>query len=156
MKVQRQLVETGRVERGRIGVSIQEVSQKLAKSFGMDAPRGALVASVEKDGPAAKAGIEPGDVITAVNGVKVETSSQLPPMIADIKPGETASLEIWREGRQKTVTVKVDSLRRQDKERTEHGAAPQDGRLGLAVRPLTNEERRAAGVPGGSARAVSP
>lgn len=149
MKVQRQLVETGRVERGRIGVSIQEVSQNLAKSFGMDSPRGALVAAVEKDGPAAKAGVEPGDVITAVNGVKVETSSQLPPMIADIRPGESAKLEIWRDGGQKSLTVKVDTLYRVDKDKTERSAAPRGGRLGLAVRPLTNEERRAAGVPGG-------
>ena len=149
MKVQRQLVETGRVERGQIGILIQEVSQSLAKSFGMDSPRGALVASVEKDGPAAKAGIEPGDVITAVNGVKVETSSQLPPMIADIKPGESAKLDVWRDGGQKSLTVKVDPMPRVDKDKTARGVAPQGGRLGLAVRPLTNEERRAAGVPGG-------
>lgn len=149
MKVQRQLVETGRVERGRIGVSIQEVSQNLAKSFGMDMPRGALVASVEKDGPAAKAGIEPGDVIIAVNGVKVETSSQLPPMIADIKPGESAKLEVWRNGGQKSLTVKVDPMPSVDRDKTGRNVAPQGGRLGLAVRPLTNEERRAAGVPGG-------
>jgi len=124
MKVQRQLVETGRVERGRIGVSIQEVSQSLAKSFGMDSPRGALVASVEKDGPAAKAGVEPGDVITAVNGVKVGSSSQLPPMIADIKPGESAKLEIWRDGGQRSLTVKVDQLARVDKDKPSAAQLP--------------------------------
>ena len=149
MKVQRQLVETGRVERGRIGVSIQEVSQNLAKSFGMDTPLGALVASVEKDGPAAKAGVEPGDVITAVNGVKVETSGQLPPLIADIKPGELAKLEIWRDGGPKTLAVKVDALRQTSKNNAERWGTPQGDKLGVTVRPLTNEERRAAGVPGG-------
>src|SRR5512145_1384666 len=83
--VKTQLVQHGRVERGRIGVSIQEVSQSLAQSFGLDRPRGALVASVEKDGPAAKAGIQPGDVLLGVNGKTVERSSELPPLVAAVK-----------------------------------------------------------------------
>ncbi|HWQ39391.1 MAG TPA: PDZ domain-containing protein, partial [Burkholderiales bacterium] len=148
MKVKDQLLATGRVERGRIGVAIQEVTQALAKSFGLDAPRGALVSSVEKDGPAAKAGIEPGDVILSVNGQPVETSSALPPLIADIRPGQSARLEIWREGAKRTVTVTVGRLETARAGRPDAGAAPEGGRLGLAVRPLTKEEQRAAGVSG--------
>jgi serine protease Do len=150
MKVKDQLLATGRVERGRIGVTIQEVTQALAKSFGLDAPRGALVSSVEKDGPAARAGIEPGDVILAVNGTPVETSSALPPMIADIRPGQSARLEIWREGAKKTVTVTVGRLETaRGAGRPETGGAPEGGRLGLAVRPLSREESRATGIGAG-------
>lgn len=148
MKVTEQLLATGRVERGRIGVAIQEVTQALAKSFGMDAPRGALVASVEKDGPAAKAGIEPGDVILSVDGQPVETSSALPPLIADIKPGTSARLEIWRDGAKRTVTVTVGRLETARAGRPDARGSPEGGRLGLAVRPLTKEEQRATGVSG--------
>lgn len=149
MKVERQLLDTGRVERGRIGVSIQEVTHALARSFGMEAPVGALVASVEKDGPADKAGIEPGDVIVAVNGKPVATSSQLPPMIADVRPGDTATLELWRAGSRRSLGVKVARLEREQAHPGERHAGAQGGGLGLSVRPLTSEERRAAGVAAG-------
>lgn len=124
------------------------MTQALAKSFGLDAPRGALVTSVEKDGPAAKAGIEPGDVILGVNGQPVEISSALPPLIADIKPGQTARLEIWRDGTKRTVTVTVGRLESARAGKPETGASPEGGRLGLAVRPLTREEQRAIGTTG--------
>ena len=149
MKVQQQILATGHVERGRIGVAIQEVTYSLARSFGMDAPAGALVASVEKGGPAEKAGLEPGDVILAVNGNKVETSNQLPPLVADVKPGETARLELWRGGSRKTVEVKVGRLEPAKTASAPGGKGERGGQLGLAVRPLSAEERRALGVPGG-------
>src|SRR5690606_34536364 len=85
--VQQQLVSTGKVTRSRIGVSIQDVNAQLAESFGLDRPRGALVGMVEEDGPGAKAGLKPGDVFVKVDGVEVETSSQVPGMIAAKKPG---------------------------------------------------------------------
>src|SRR6185295_17383715 len=80
--VEEQLVKTGRVSRGRIGVAIQDVNAQLAESFGLDRPRGALVSSVEKDGPAAHAGVAPGDVILSVDGRPVERYGELSSQIA--------------------------------------------------------------------------
>lgn len=149
MKVEKQILATGRVERGRIGVAIQEVTYALARSFGMEAPAGALVASVEEGGPAEKAGIEPGDVILSVNGTQVETSNQLPPLVADVRPGETARLEVWRGGSRKTVEVKVGRLETAQTAASQGRKGERGGQLGLAVRPLDAEERRALGVSAG-------
>ncbi len=90
MDVRDQLVKTGHVTRGRIGVTIQSIDGQLADSFGLDRPRGALVTTVIKDGPSAKAGVQPGDVILTVNDHVVETSSELPAVVARIKPGNDA------------------------------------------------------------------
>ena len=102
--VKTQLVQHGKVERGRLGVSIQEVSQSLAQSFGLERPRGALVAQVEKRSPAEKAGIKPGDVLLGVNGKAVERSAELPPLVAAVKPGTKATFELWRDGRRRSTS----------------------------------------------------
>jgi serine protease Do len=145
--VKTQLVKNGKVERGRLGVNIQAVSQSLAKSFGLERPTGALVAGVEPGSPAAKAGLQSGDVLLSVNGHPIERSSELPPMIAAVKPGSQAQLEVWRAGRKQSVSVTVGELK---PERTASAGAPRrdggeaqpSGRLGLAVRPLTAEEKK--------------
>lgn len=84
MKVERQLLETGRVSRGRLGISIQDVSADLAESLGMDKPGGAVVGSVERDSPADKAGIEPGDLVIKFNGTSITRSGELPPLLAAV------------------------------------------------------------------------
>ena len=134
--VKEQLVKHGRVERGRVGVAIQEVSQSLAQSFGLDRPRGALVTSVEKDSPAAKAGIKPGDVLLGVNGKSIERSAEVPPLVAAVKPGGQASFEVWRDGKKQTVPVTVGELKPEQVAAAPEGesSAP-TGKLGLAVRP---------------------
>jgi serine protease Do len=142
--VQQQLVSTGKVTRSRIGVSIQDVNAQLAESFGLDRPRGALVGMVEDDGPGEKAGIKAGDVILKVDGTEVETSSQLPSIIAAKKPGSSVNLEVWRDGDIKRLTAKPVELvekgtkvaNRQDVE------ADEAAKLGLVVRPLEREEKR--------------
>src|SRR6185295_4152903 len=96
-QVKEQLVRYGKVERGRIGVAIQEVTQSLAQSFGLDKPQGALVSSVEPGGPADKAGIKPGDVLLGVNGKAVDRSAELPPLVASVEPGSKATFGAWRE-----------------------------------------------------------
>jgi serine protease Do len=134
--VKEQLVKFGRVERGRIGVAIQEVSHSLAQSFGLDRPRGALVASVEKGSPADKAGLKPGDVLLGVNGKHVERSSELPPLVAAVKPGTRATFEVWRDGGKRTIDVTVGQLEpEQVAAGPESEAAANTGKLGLAVRP---------------------
>src|SRR6185503_101723 len=102
-QVEEQLVKNGKVERGRIGVAIQEVTQSLAESFGLDRPQGALVSSVEQGGPAEKAGIKPGDVLLSIDGKKIDRSAELPPLVANVKPGSKASFEVWRDGGKRNV-----------------------------------------------------
>ena len=148
-KVKDELISRGRVQRGRIGVVAQELTQPLARSFGLDRPAGALVTSVEKNGPAARAGIEPGDVILALNGVKIERSSELPLLIAQTKPGAKVTVEIWRKGARKEVPVTVEELRVEKLALPQPPRAQEQARLGIAVRPLTAEESRAVGVAGG-------
>lgn len=140
MKVKDELVQTGHVDRSRIGVTVQQINQQLAKSFGLPSPDGALVSSVEKDGPAAKAGLKPGDVILAVNGLKVNDSSDLPGEIADIKPGSHAQLQVWRDGAARNIDIVTVKLTDQTLASADNGA-PQ-GKLGVAVRPLTPQERQ--------------
>ena len=110
MKVQGQIREHGKVRRGRFGLTIQELDQGLADSFGLAKPTGALVNAVDPDGPAAKAGVRPGDVILKLNGKDVPNSSALPPMASELPPGSTAKLEIWRGGKMLELPVKVVEL----------------------------------------------
>jgi len=145
MEVRDQLVKTGHVTRGRIGVSIQNVDGQLAESFGLDRPRGALVSSVVKDGPSEKAGVKPGDVILAVNDKPVEVSSELPTVIARVKPGASVALTVWRGGKEQKVDVKVDQLPEPElKTASLKGkrGADQASQLGLAVRPLDPAEKQ--------------
>ena len=147
-KVEKQLVAHGKVERGRIGVGIQELSQPLAESFGLQRPEGALVGSVDKGGPAAKAGIQPGDVLLAMNGTPIERSSDLPPRVADMKPGSRATFEVWHNGAKKTVGVTVGELK-SDKVASSDAGDSAHGRLGLAVRPLTADEKQQTEIANG-------
>ncbi|HEV7137523.1 MAG TPA: DegQ family serine endoprotease [Steroidobacteraceae bacterium] len=148
MQVAHQLMTTGHVERGKLGVVIQNVDQGLADSFGLPEPEGALVSSVEENGPAAKAGVKPGDVILALNGQPVQTSSQLPVRIASLMPGKTVSLTIWRDHATRNIDVKLGSMGNQT---TASAQSPhhQGGSLGLAVRPLTGDEQAQAHTHGG-------
>ncbi|MBK8895272.1 MAG: DegQ family serine endoprotease [Propionivibrio sp.] len=144
MKVEEQIVQYGKVQRGRLGISIQELSQSLAESFGIKKAGGALISSVENGSPAAKAGLEPGDVILAINGKEISSSSELPPLVADIRPGEPAKLQVWRKGSSRDIEVKVGAQKDSSVASADDKAAGQ-GRLGLALRQLTPEERQQIG-----------
>ena len=140
IRVKDELVKTGHVSRGRLGVAVQGVNQTLADSFGLQKPAGALVSSVDPGGPAAKAGLQAGDVILAVNGTAVSDSTDLPSQIASMKPGSKATLDVWRDKAKKQVTVTLGSL--SDTKVADNGTkASEQGRLGVAVRPLTPQER---------------
>jgi len=153
--VEEQLIKTGRVVRGRIGVTIQDVNAQLAESFGLDRPRGALVSSVEKDGPAAHAGVAPGDVILAVDGRPIERYGELSSQIAAMRPGTDANLALWRNGKQQTLNVKVAELKEQQQSLAARGGKPKQpatgqasASLGLTVRPLEPREKEQANTQG--------
>jgi serine protease Do len=150
VNVQQQLVTTGKVTRSRIGVTIQDVDAQLAESFGLDRPRGALVGSVEEGGPGEKAGIKPGDVILKVDGVDIETSSQVPGMIASKKPGSNVAIEVWRDGSIKRLTARpVEMVEKGTKVANRDGAETDEAaKLGLVVRPLRKQEKEQAGTNG--------
>jgi len=142
MDIEQQLLTKGKVRRGRLGVSIQEVSQGLADSFGLDKPRGALVSSVDAGSPAAKAGIQPGDVILKFNGKEIESSSQLPAMVGSVAPGSEVRMEIWRQGSTRELRASVGEMKNlAAKDAKDPTAAKSTGKLGLDVRPLTGEEK---------------
>ena len=142
MKVEAQLMKTGQVQRGRLGVTIQSLDQSLADSFGLSSPTGALVSGVEPGGPAAKAGLEAGDVILAVNGQPVDTSNALPPLVADLAPGETAKLKVWRQGREREIKVQVGRQAQVATAKAGESTPAVGGRLGLSVRPVEVGEGR--------------
>jgi serine protease Do len=148
MKVKEQLQQHGKVSRGRLGVAVQGVSKELAESFGLAKAQGALVNSVELASPAEKAGLVSGDVILAVNGTPVEQSSDLPRVIGDLKPGQSAKLQIWRGGATRDISVSLGEIPSDKITRAAEPAA-RPGRLGLAVRPLSVDEQRQLQVSGG-------
>ena len=142
-----QLKDKGKVTRGRIGVTIQEVSKEAAEAFGLKGPSGALVNSVERGGPAEKAGVAAGDIIRKADGRDVKSSNDLPRIITALRPGQTVRLVVWRKGAQKEMTVTVAELREdapQGQRRTE--PAPKEkakpNRMGLVLSDLTEEQKR--------------
>ncbi|WP_019142325.1 Do family serine endopeptidase [Noviherbaspirillum massiliense] len=110
MDISKQLRESGKVVRGYIGVQLQELSYDIATSLGLKEARGALVAAVQRGGPAAKAGIEPGDVIRGIGGQPVETLADLARVVGSTKPGTTVDAEVWRKGEKRSVKMTVATL----------------------------------------------
>ena len=125
-----QIREKGVVERGWLGVSIQDVDRNLADSFGLDRPRGALVAQVGRDSPAERAGLQPGDVITVFDDEAIETSADLPHVVGLIAPGTRVDALIVRDGEEQAIDVEVGGLAANEVARVETGAAA-DGSITL-------------------------
>jgi serine protease Do len=154
MQVSEQLRTTGKVTRGRIGVTIQELTQELAESFGLSKPNGALVSSVEKNAPADKAGIEVSDVILKFDGKAVNGSSDLPRMVAAIKPGTKVEVEVWRKGALKKITVEVgempaESTAEPASKKQDEGSGEDVSRLGISVSELNEDQQQELQVKGG-------
>jgi len=148
MQVKDQLVKTGKVAHARLGVEVQPLNQSLAESFKLKTPNGALVAKVTPDSAAEKAGIKVGDVILNFNGAPVLDAGQLSQRVGVMTPGDKASLEIWRDGRSLSLTATIGNAAVMASADDASGdSAP--AKLGLALRPLSAEERRLSGVPGG-------
>jgi serine protease Do len=144
-----QLEKTGKVTRGYIGVEAQQVTQTMAKAMNLGQDSGALIAGVQDDTPASKAGIQPGDVITSVNGKAVKNPRDLAVDIAGVQPGDDAKLQVLRDGQNKTVSVKVGQLPGEQMAKNE---SPQQSRekLGVALAPLSPDMRNRLDVPDGT------
>ena len=147
MQIKDQLVKNGKVTRGRIGVVIQSVTQDLAESFGMKTPKGAIVSQVEKDGPAAKAGLQEGDIITAVNGKAIDDGVDMPVIIGSMAPGSIAKLSIIRNNKDMTLDVKVEEAPNESASSNASKTAAAN-KLGVTVRPLNDEEKAKAETEG--------
>lgn len=153
MQVADQLRSSGKVTRGRIGVTIQELTRELAESFGLSKPNGALISNVEKNAPADKAGIQASDVILKFDGKPVNNSSDLPRMVAAIKPGTKVAVELWRKGESRQVTVEVAEMPEDgiahSARKPSDSAAEMISRLGIAVSELSAEQLQELQVNGG-------
>jgi serine protease Do len=154
MNTVKQLQEKGRVTRGRIGVQIQEVTKEAADAFGLKQAQGALVNSVEKDGPAAKAGVESGDIIIKVENREVKTSNDLPRIITVLRPGTKITLTVWRKGAAKDIAVTVAEMK-EDTVTPQRRTPPapkekaKPNRMGLVLVDLTDEQRKELDIKSG-------
>ncbi len=149
LKVKDQILATGKASHGRLGVTVQDVNQSLAESFGMGKPDGALIASVARNSAAAKAGLKPGDVITEVNGEAIVRSGSLSSVIGMASPGEKVKLKVWRDRSTIDVEAKLGGTDEAAQQAAADQPADRAGQLGLALRPLTREERREVQSEGG-------
>jgi serine protease Do len=153
MRVSDQLRTSGRVIRGRIGVQIAPVTKEVAEAIGLGKPTGALVQSVEAGGPADKAGVEAGDIITRVDGKVVEKSGDLPRLVGGTRPGSKATLQIFRRGAAKELSVTVGEFEPERPSRRAQaepsGAAPVKSALGITASDLTEAQKRELKVKGG-------
>ncbi|WP_165671461.1 DegQ family serine endoprotease [Metapseudomonas otitidis] len=152
MSVADQLKASGKVNRGWLGVVIQEVNKDLAESFGLDKPAGALVAQVLESGPAAKGGLQVGDVILSMNGQPIVMSADLPHLVGALKPGTKIDLGIVRDGNRKNLSLSIGALPEDGQELAageSSGAERSSNRLGVLVAGLSGEQQKALDIKGG-------
>jgi serine protease Do len=147
LSVKDQIVATGKVSRARLGVAVQELNQSLSDSFKLPQPEGALVASVSPGSAASKAGLQAGDVILSFNGQPIVASGDLPALVGMARPGERASMEVWRNGKKQTLTATLAGA--SEKRAAGSSEEAPAGKMGVAVRPLTPEESRQVQLKGG-------
>jgi serine protease Do len=153
MDVSNQLRTGGKVTRGWLGVVIQEVTKELADSFGLPKAQGALVANVEKGGPAEKAGLEPSDIILKFDNKDVKTSADLPRLVGAVKPGSKSSVQVWRKGAMKEITVAIGEIPVDKGPNTpppfKRGKTENIGKLGLTLAELTADQRKELKISAG-------
>lgn len=158
MDVAGQLREDGSVERGWLGVQIQNVNRELARSFGLERPRGALVARVLSDSPAAAAGLAPGDIILSFNEQPVDSAAALPPLVGTVAAGETVTLKVLREGERREISVEIGALPQdlalRSPETAQQGAPAPEKTHGLTLENLSEQTRSELGLVRGGVRVV--
>jgi serine protease Do len=153
--VMESLIAEGRVHRGMIGVTVQTITPELARSLRLSTIGGALVSDVTAGGPAAKAGVERGDVVTAIDGAAITDSNALRNIVASRKPGSEVRLTVVRDAREQTITVTLDELPASSAARNSRGGEESNGSAGLSVQPMTPELAAKLGVTAGSGLVVA-
>jgi len=150
-----QLAKGGKVVRGYVGVEAQQITAGTAKAMHLKENDGALLAGVQSDSPAARAGLQPGDVIQAVNGTRIANPRELALNVANIQPGDQAHLNVLHDGQVKEVTVKVGTLPNEQTAGNDHqDSGEHKARIGLALAPLSPDVRDRLNVPDGTNGAV--
>lgn len=148
LRVVDQLKESGVVQRGWLGVAIQDVNKALAQSLELDKPRGALINTVEIDSPADKGGIEPGDVIVKLNGQEIIDADDLPHLIGMLAPDTQSKIEVIRQGKRKVLKVTIGALDG-DESNIAQAEKNNSDRLGLTVKSVSEDQLRALKLRGG-------
>ena len=154
VSVSNQLRATGKVTRGRIGVQIGQVSKEVAESIGLGKERGALVSAVEADSPAAKAGIEAGDIIVKYDGKSIDKVADLPRLVGNTKPGTKNSITVFRRGKMQDLTITVAEVESDvavapAAEKPVQGATATAKQFGLVVADLTEAQKKSLAIKGG-------
>jgi serine protease Do len=149
LKIKDQIVATGKASHGRLGVTVQDLSQPLAESFGLKKPDGALVSQVAPGSAAAAAGLKAGDVITHVNGEALARSGSLSSVIGMSAPGEKVRLSVWRDQKAVDIEARLGGAMPASEAVADAGDAAQGPRLGLSLRPLQPMEKQQAKLEGG-------
>ncbi len=149
LKVKDQIVATGKASHAKLGVTIQDLNQSLADSFGLKQSDGALIANVAKGSPAAAAGLKAGDVVTAVNGEPVVRSGSLSSLIGLSAPGEKVRLTVWRDHASREVEARLGGADADEAVVADAEGNVAPGQLGLGLRALTRDERRESGIEQG-------
>ena len=146
VRVSEQLRATGKVQRGRLGVQIDQVSKEVAESLGLSKAQGALVRGVEQGSPAEKAGLEPGDIILKFEGKTIDKSSDLPRMVGNTKPGTRSAIQVWRRGSMKDMHITVGEFETDKPVKKASAEKPQAGTvtkvLGLTVSELSDAQKK--------------
>ena len=143
--ISNQLKDTGTITRGWLGVAIQELTKELAESFGMKNTNGALIAGVEKGGPADKGGLEAGDVITKFDSKSIVTSSDLPRVVGSTKPNKLVKVEVLRKGKTKNLSFRIGEMPTDDIQVSQNNKAPAKevaNRIGLTLKALTPQQKK--------------
>ncbi|MEO5880955.1 MAG: Do family serine endopeptidase, partial [Caldimonas sp.] len=149
LKVKDQIVATGKASHGRLGVTVQDLNQQLADSFGLKQVGGALVSNVAPGSAAAEAGLKSGDIITEVNGEPVLRSGGLSSLIGMSAPGERVKLKVWRDHAERTIDARLGGADPASGKVVADAGEGASGQLGLTLRPLTREEQREAKLDAG-------
>ena len=155
VRVSDQLRATGKVTRGRIGVQIGQVTKEVAESIGLGKPRGALVSAVEPDSPAAKAGVEAGDIIIKFDGKDLDKVADLPRIVGNTKPGTKSSITVFRRGQTRDLSIVIAEIEPEETATASSGSKPSSEatatakHLGLAVGELSEAQKKALALKGG-------
>ncbi|MBN9461246.1 MAG: Do family serine endopeptidase [Burkholderiales bacterium] len=149
VRIRDQILATGSVRHARLGVTVQELNQGLAESFGLDGPNGALVSSVAEGSAGEKAGLRAGDVVLSLDGVRIERSGDLAAMVGKAKPGDRVVMEVIRQGKRQKLTAVLAEAPAGSEELAQHAPERSEARLGIAVRPLAPQEREVTHLRGG-------